>query len=193
MASVNKAILVGHLGADPEVRYTQNGDAIANLRLATTDRYKDKATGEQKETTEWHRISLFGRVAEVANEYLKKGSMVYIEGRIRTRKWQGQDGQDRYTTEIVGHELKMLGRPASEGQRGEQDDSGSGALPASNRPANARQPSETRPPAGASTARPQAQQPTRGAAPARGADNQDGYGGYGGDGGFDQMDDDIPF
>ncbi len=109
MASVNKVILVGNLGADPEVRYLPSGDAVANIRLATTDRYKDKATNEFKEVTEWHRVAFFGRLAEIVNEYLKKGSAVYIEGRLRTRKWQGQDGQDRYSTEIVADQMQMLG------------------------------------------------------------------------------------
>lgn len=107
MASVNKVILVGNLGADPEVRYLPSGDAVANIRLATTDRYKDKASGEFKEMTEWHRVAFFGRLAEIVSEYLKKGSSVYIEGRIRTRKWQGQDGQDRYSTEIVADQMQM--------------------------------------------------------------------------------------
>ncbi|MEX3823839.1 single-stranded DNA-binding protein, partial [Paraburkholderia sp. BR14262] len=109
MASVNKVILVGNLGADPEVRYLPSGDAVANIRLATTDRYKDKASGEFKEMTEWHRVSFFGRLAEIVSEYLKKGSSVYIEGRIRTRKWQAQDGTDRYSTEIVADQMQMLG------------------------------------------------------------------------------------
>ncbi|KAF1012167.1 MAG: single-stranded DNA-binding protein [Burkholderia sp.] len=109
MASVNKVILVGNLGADPEVRYLPSGDAVANIRLATTDRYKDKATNEPKEVTEWHRVVFFSRLAEIVNEYLKKGSAVYIEGRLRTRKWQGQDGQDRYSTEIVADQMQMLG------------------------------------------------------------------------------------
>ncbi|HGO6135116.1 TPA: single-stranded DNA-binding protein, partial [Burkholderia cepacia] len=109
MASVNKVILVGNLGADPEVRYLPSGDAVANIRLATTDRYKDKASGDFKEMTEWHRVAFFGRLAEIVSEYLKKGSSVYIEGRIRTRKWQGQDGQDRYSTEIVADQMQMLG------------------------------------------------------------------------------------
>jgi single-strand DNA-binding protein len=109
MASVNKVILVGNLGADPEVRYLPSGDAVANIRLATTDRYKDKASGEMKESTEWHRVSFFGRLAEIVSEYLKKGSSIYLEGRIRTRKWQAQDGTDRYSTEIVAEQMQMLG------------------------------------------------------------------------------------
>lgn len=127
MASVNKVILVGNLGADPEVRYLPSGDAVANIRLATTDRYKDKASGEFKEMTEWHRVAFFGRLAEIVNEYLKKGSSVYIEGRIRTRKWQGQDGQDRYSTEIVADQMQMLGgRGGSGGGGGGGDDGGYG-------------------------------------------------------------------
>ncbi|CAJ6655663.1 single-stranded DNA-binding protein [Burkholderia pseudomallei] len=127
MASVNKVILVGNLGADPEVRYLPSGDAVANIRLATTDRYKDKVSGEFKEMTEWHRVAFFGRLAEIVNEYLKKGSSVYIEGRIRTRKWQGQDGQDRYSTEIVADQMQMLGgRGGSGGGGGGGDDGGYG-------------------------------------------------------------------
>ncbi|KDB08693.1 single-strand binding protein [Burkholderia sp. lig30] len=127
MASVNKVILVGNLGADPEVRYLPSGDAVANIRLATTDRYKDKASGEFKEMTEWHRVAFFGRLAEIVNEYLKKGSSVYIEGRIRTRKWQGQDGQDRYSTEIVADQMQMLGgRGGSGGGGGGGDEGGYG-------------------------------------------------------------------
>lgn len=108
MASVNKVILVGNLGADPETRYMPSGDAVTNIRIATTDRYKDKASGEMKEATEWHRVAFFGRLAEIAGEYLKKGSPVYIEGRIRTRSWE-KDGQKQYTTEIVADQMQMLG------------------------------------------------------------------------------------
>ncbi|AJC20935.1 single-stranded DNA-binding protein [Pandoraea pulmonicola] len=118
MASVNKVILVGNLGADPEVRYMPSGDAVANIRLATTDRYKDKQSGEFKEMTEWHRVSFFGRLAEIVNEYLKKGSSVYIEGRIRTRKYQAQDGTDRYSTEIVADQMQMLGGRSGGGEGG---------------------------------------------------------------------------
>lgn len=109
MASVNKAILVGNLGRDPEVRYTPSGAAVCNLSLATTSTWKDKNTGERREDTEWHKVVLYNRLAEVAGEYLRKGSSVYIEGRIKTRKWQDKDGQDRYTTEIEAAEMKMLG------------------------------------------------------------------------------------
>ncbi|ACR30170.1 single-stranded DNA-binding protein [Burkholderia glumae] len=126
MASVNKVILVGNLGADPEVRYLPSGDAVANIRLATTDRYKDKASGDFKEMTEWHRVAFFGRLAEIVNEYLKKGSSVYIEGRLRTRKWQGQDGQDRYSTEIVADQMQMLGGRGGSGGGGGGGDDGYG-------------------------------------------------------------------
>lgn len=105
---INKVILVGNLGRDPEVRYSPNGAAIANISVATSESWKDKNTGEQIEKTEWHRVVMFRRLAEVAGEYLKKGSKVYIEGKLQTRKWQGQDGQDRYTTEIICNEMQML-------------------------------------------------------------------------------------
>ncbi|WP_339056853.1 single-stranded DNA-binding protein [Candidatus Regiella endosymbiont of Tuberolachnus salignus] len=109
---VNKVILVGNLGQDPEVRYMTNGNAVTNITLATSESWRDKATGEQKEKTEWHRVVLFGKLAEVAGEYLRKGSQVYIEGTLQTRKWQDQSGQDRYTTEVVvnvGGIMQMLG------------------------------------------------------------------------------------
>ena len=109
MASVNKVILIGNLGRDPETRYTADGAAITNITIATSDRWKDKASGEMKESTEWHRVAFFGRLAEIAGEYLKKGRPVYVEGRLRTRKWQDKDGQDRYTTEIVADTMQMLG------------------------------------------------------------------------------------
>ena len=109
MASVNKVILVGNLGADPESRFAPSGDAICNIRLATTETWKDKQTGERKEATEWHRVSFYGKLAEIAGQYLRKGSQVYIEGSLRTRKWQDKDGQDRYSTEIRADEMKMLG------------------------------------------------------------------------------------
>jgi single-strand DNA-binding protein len=105
---INKVILIGNLGADPEVRHTQGGNAVANLSLATSETWRDKTTGETRENTEWHRVVMFGRLGEIAGEYLKKGSKVYIEGRLQTRKWQDRDGNDRYTTEIVGNEMQML-------------------------------------------------------------------------------------
>jgi single-strand DNA-binding protein len=109
MASVNKVILIGNLGKDPETRYLPSGDAVTNITLATTESWKDKKSGDKQEHTEWHRVSFFGRLAEVAGEYLKKGSPVYVEGRIRTRKWQDKEGQDRYTTEVVADRMQLLG------------------------------------------------------------------------------------
>lgn len=180
MASVNKVILVGNLGADPEVRYLPSGDAVANIRLATTDRYKDKASGEMKEATEWHRVSFFGRLAEIVSEYLKKGSSVYLEGRIRTRKWQAQDGTDRYSTEIVAEQMQMLG-----GRGGAMGgDEGGGGY-------SRGEPSERSGGGGGG-----------GRAVSGGGASRGGSGGGGGGasrpsapagGGFDEMDDDIPF
>ena len=106
---VNKVILVGNLGADPETRYTAGGSAVTNVRLATTDAWKDKQSGEQKDRTEWHKVVMFDRLAEIAAEYLRKGSQVYIEGKLQTRKWQDRDGNDRWTTEIRANEMQMLG------------------------------------------------------------------------------------
>lgn len=106
---LNKVTLIGNLGADPEVRYMPTGGAVTNISLATTRRWKDRQTGERRDATEWHRVVFFNRLAEIAGEYLKKGSQVYVEGRLQTRKWQGQDGQDRYTTEIIADEMHMLG------------------------------------------------------------------------------------
>src|SRR5215217_4913781 len=108
MASVNKVILIGNLGKDPETRYLPSGDAVTNISVATTDTWKDKS-GEKQEHTEWHRVAFFGKTAEIAGEYLKKGSPVYVEGRIRTRKWQDKEGQDRYSTEIVADRMQLLG------------------------------------------------------------------------------------
>lgn len=124
MASVNKVILVGNLGRDPEVRYSPEGAAICNITIATSSQWKDKATGERREETEWHRVVFYNRLAEIAGEYLRKGRPVYVEGRLKTRKWQGEDGQDRYTTEVVADQMQMLGgrdgsatdAPAQEGQ-----------------------------------------------------------------------------
>ncbi|MDO9598532.1 MAG: single-stranded DNA-binding protein [Azoarcus sp.] len=163
MASLNKVILIGNLGKDPETRYAPSGDAITNLTLATTETWKDKGTGERREATEWHRVVFFGKVAEIAAQYLRKGSQVYVEGRLQTRKWQDKDGQDRYTTEIRGDEMKMLGRREGAGEgpaRG--GDSGGYDAPASapSRPSSS--------PAAAPAAKP---------AP----------------GGFGDFDDDIPF
>lgn len=116
---VNKVILVGNLGADPETRYMPSGGAVTNINVATSEQWKDKQTGQPQERTEWHRVVFFNRLAEIAGEYLRKGSKVYVEGSLRTRKWQGQDGQDRYTTEIVANEMQMLdSRGAGQGQGG---------------------------------------------------------------------------
>jgi len=125
---INKVILIGHLGQDPEVRALPSGSSIANLRIATTESWKDKQSGEFKEQTEWHTVVLFGRTAEVAAEYLKKGSQVFIEGRLRTRKWQDKTGNDRYSTEIVGNDMQMLGgRGQGGGASGGGRDTGRGA------------------------------------------------------------------
>ncbi len=120
---INKVILVGNLGADPETRYTASGSAITKIRLATSESWRDKQSGEQKERTEWHRVTFFGRLAEIAGEYLRKGRQVYIEGSLRTDKWQDQSGQDRYTTEIVASEMQMLGG-RGEGAGAPSDDGG---------------------------------------------------------------------
>jgi single-strand DNA-binding protein len=185
MASVNKVILVGNLGADPETRYLPSGDAVTNIRLATTDRYKDKTSGEMKEMTEWHRVAFFGRLAEIAGEYLKKGSSAYIEGRIRTRKWQDKDGQDRYSTEIVAEQMQMLG---GRGAGGGADMPEGGGY--------ARDGAERSSGGGAGRA-------AAGASRASGGGNASGGGAGGGrsnapssapsGGSFDEMDDDIPF
>ena len=165
MASVNKVILVGNLGQDPEVKYMPSGGAVANVSIATSDRWKDKQTGEQRERTEWHRLVFFNRLAEIVGGYLQKGSAVYVEGRLQTRKWQGQDGQDRYTTEIVVNEMQMLGGRGG-GQSGGSAQFGGGQQ---------QQRSAPRP-------QQQGQQQPGGPAP---APNYDGPG--------DDFDDDIPF
>lgn len=163
MASLNKVILIGNLGADPETRYAPSGDAICNLRVATTETWKDKATGERRENTEWHRVVFFGRVAEVAAQYLRKGSQIYVEGRLQTRKWQDKDGQDRYTTEIRGDEMKMLGSRQGMGGDTPSTRQDSGGYDAQQQ------------------ARPAASRPQEASkAPAQG-------------GSFDNFDDDIPF
>jgi single-strand DNA-binding protein len=116
MASVNKVILIGNLGKDPDVRYMPSGEAVTNITLATTETWKDKSSGEKKEATEWHRVVFFRKLAEIAGQYLKKGSQVYIEGSLKTRKWQDKEGQERYTTEIVADEMRMLGSRQGGGQ-----------------------------------------------------------------------------
>jgi len=129
MASVNKVIIIGNLGKDPEVRYMPSGSAICNLRVATTRTWKDKTSGDKQEETEWHAVSLFDRLAEVAGEYLKKGRSVYIEGRLKTRKWTDKEGVERYTTEIVASEMVLLG--GREGGGGGGDDMGGAPAPRS--------------------------------------------------------------
>ena len=141
---INKVILVGNLGKDPEIRYSASGAAIANITVATSDNWKDKQTGEKQERTEWHRVVFFNRLAEVVGEYLKKGSQVYVEGRLQTRKWQGKDGQDRYTTEIVANEMQMLGGRAGGGSS-DYDQSGGYSQPA--RPAASSAPAPAAAPA----------------------------------------------
>jgi single-strand DNA-binding protein len=146
---VNKVILVGNLGADPETRYTASGSAITNVNIATSESWKDKQTGEQQEKTEWHRIVFFNRLAEIAGEYLRKGSQVYVEGRLQTRKWQGQDGQDRYSTEVVASEMQMLG---SRGGEASQRPAGGGFR--DNKPAQPNQGQGAAAPAAAPAAQP---------------------------------------
>ncbi len=165
MASVNKVILVGNLGKDPEVRYMPSGSAICNITLATSRSWKDKTSGERQEETEWHRVSLFDRQAEIAGEYLKKGRSVYIEGRLRTRKWTDKEGQERYTTEVVASDLVLLG--GREGGGGGNTGFGGGDEGAAPAPRSAPAP---RAPVAAS--KPAMQKPNTG---------------------FDDMDDDIPF
>lgn len=114
MASINKVILVGNLGRDPETRYLSTGDAVTSIAVATTDKWKDKASGEQKEVTEWHRVSFFGKLAEIAGQYLKKGAQVYIEGKLKTRKYTDKDGVEKYATDIVADTMQMLGAKAAE-------------------------------------------------------------------------------
>jgi len=124
---INKVILVGNLGADPETRYMPSGGAVTNIRIATSESWKDKNTGDQQERTEWHNVAFFGRLAEISAEYLRKGSQVYIEGKLRTRKWQDKEGKDRWTTEVIANEMQMLGgRPGS----GAPAQSSAGSAPA---------------------------------------------------------------
>ncbi len=167
MASVNKVIIVGNLGKDPEMRSFPNGDQIANITIATTDRWKDKTSGEMKEATEWHRVNFNGRLAEIVGQYLKKGSQIYVEGSLRTRKWTDKDGVDKYTTEIRADQMQMLGSREGRGGAGAGSDDGGGYEASARAPA-----------AKASSAAPR-QAPA--AAPAKAAS------------GFDDMDDDIPF
>ncbi|MDD5030725.1 MAG: single-stranded DNA-binding protein [Rhodoferax sp.] len=167
MASVNKVILLGNLGRDPEVRYMPSGDPIANVTIATSRRYKNKA-GEPIEETEWHRVVFFARLAEIASQYLKKGNPVYVEGRIRTNKYTDKDGIERYSTEIVAHEMQLLGSREGRGEPTQADDDSAYGRPTASRPAAPARPAPVMPePAPAPAPRPAS--------------------------GFDVMDDDIPF
>jgi single-strand DNA-binding protein len=191
---INKVILIGNLGQDPEVRFTPSGTAVANLNLATTDTWTDKQSGQRQERTEWHRIVLFNKTAEIAQQYLKKGSKVYIEGRLQTRKWQGQDGQDKYSTEIVANDMQML------------DSRGGGDMPQSGNQSGSYQGGQSQPPQGGYGNAPQqgggqSQRPAPQPAPAQGGQQggqQQGgqqQGNYGAPdpGSFDDFDDEIPF
>jgi single-strand DNA-binding protein len=168
MASVNKVIIVGNLGRDPEIRYMPSGDAIANIAVATSYKSKDRNTGEQKELTEWHRISFFGRLAEIVGQYLKKGSSVYVEGRLQTRKYTDKDGVEKYATEIVAENMQMLGGRQGMGGDDGMDQSGGYENSAPSRPQQQQAPRQAPP---APAARPQPKP----------APN------------FSDMDDDIPF
>ena len=141
MASVNKVIIIGNLGRDPEVRYTPSGSAVCNVSVATTRQWKSKDSGDKVEETEWHRVVFYDRLAEIAGEYLKKGRSVYVEGRLKTRKWQDKDGQEKYTTEIIAEEMKMLG--GREGMGAGADDGGGGGY--AERPQPASRPAAPRP------------------------------------------------
>ena len=190
---INKVILIGNLGRDPEVRYTANGGAVTNITIATTDGWRDKQTGQMQERTEWHRVVMFNKLGEIAGEYLRKGSQVYIEGRLQTRKWQDQGGQDRYTTEIVANDMQMLGGRGGGGgtsdfnqDYGPQDDGGyqggGGGRAQGGTPGGA--------PGGTAQARPQSSpQNSSQNSPPGGASNTGPAAG----GGFDDFDDDIPF
>ncbi|NVK43276.1 MAG: single-stranded DNA-binding protein [Oceanospirillaceae bacterium] len=181
---INKVILVGNLGGDPEVRYMPSGNAVTNVTLATSESWKDKQSGQMQERTEWHRVVFFNKLAEIAGEYLRKGSQVYVEGSLRTRKWQDQSGQDRYTTEIVASEMQMLGgRGGSGGGDSYNQDTGGGysQQPRQQRPQQAPQQNYQQPPQqGGGYQQPQQapQQPQQPQQPAQG---------------FDDFDDDIPF
>lgn len=192
---VNKVILIGNLGQDPEVRFTPSGTAVANLNLATTDTWMDKQSGQRQERTEWHRIVLFNKTAEIAQQYLKKGSKVYIEGRLQTRKWQDQNGQDKYTTEIVANDMQMLdsrGGGDVGGQYGGQPQQGGnfGGNPAPQQGGYG-----NAPPQGGNVAGGQPQRPAPQPAPPQQGGGQQQGGNYGAPdpGSFDDFDDEIPF
>jgi len=177
MASVNKVIIVGNLGRDPEVRSFPSGDRVANVTVATTDKWKDKQTGEMREATEWHRVVFNGRLAEIAEQYLRKGSQVYVEGSLRTRKWTDQSGVEKYSTEIRADSMQMLGSRQGMGGPGGQDDGGYGGGGGGYDSA----PPQRRAPAPAPAA-PRAAAPAPRPAPSPAASS-----------GFEDMDDDIPF
>jgi single-strand DNA-binding protein len=172
MASINKVILIGNLGRDPEVRYTPNGAAVCNVSVATTRNWKDKNSGDKVEETEWHRVVFYDRLAEIAGEFLKKGRPVYVEGRLKTRKWQDKDGKENYTTEIVAEQMQLLGGREGGGGGGGNYGGGATAPEDFNQDAPARQ------------AAPRAAAPASRPAPAPAAKSATG---------FDDMDDDIPF
>ncbi len=178
MASINKVILIGNLGRDPEVRYTPNGSAICNIGIATTRNWKNKDSGERQEETEWHRVTMFDRLAEIAGEYLKKGRPVYIEGRLRTRKWTDKDGVEKYTTEIVAEQMQLLGGREGGGGGGGGGGNDEGGGYAAGDDSGRGEPRRSAPPA----SRAAAPKPMAGAKPAGKPAT-----------GFDDMDDDIPF
>jgi single-strand DNA-binding protein len=180
MASINKVILIGNLGRDPEVRYTPNGAAVCNVSVATTRNWKDKNSGDKVEETEWHRVVFYDRLAEIAGEYLKKGRPVYVEGRLKTRKWQDKDGKENYTTEIVAEQMQLLGGREG-GGGGSGSGGGSGGGYGGGAPAGGDEFSQEAP-ASRPSARPSA--PAARPAPAPAAKSATG---------FDDMDDDIPF
>ena len=164
MASVNKVIIIGNLGRDPEVRYTPNGNAVCNVSVATTRNWKNKDSGDKVEETEWHRVVFYDRLAEIAGEYLKKGRSVYVEGRLKTRKWADKEGKENYTTEVIAEEMKMLGGREGMGGGAEEGGGGGGYSKGAERPTPASRPAGTAKPAAAKSST-----------------------------GFDNMDDDIPF
>jgi single-strand DNA-binding protein len=181
MASVNKVILVGNLGRDPEVRTFPNGDRVANVTIATTDKWKDKQSNEMKEATEWHRIVFNGRLAEIVEQYLRKGAQIYVEGSLRTRKWTDKDGQEKYTTEIRADQMQMLGSRQGAGEPSGQDDGyGGGGGGYGGGGSGGSGGGYSRP---APASRPQAPAPAQRQAPAPSRPSS----------GFDDMDDDIPF
>jgi len=205
---INKVILIGNLGQDPEVRFSPSGTAIANLNLATTDTWTDRQSGQRQERTEWHRLVLFNKTAEIAQQYLKKGSKIYVEGRLQTRKWQGQDGQDRYTTEIVVNDMQMLdSRGGGDFQGGGQPQGGYGGQPQGGgqpqqggyggQPQGGGQPAPQQGGGfgGGAPQRPPQQPPQRPAqgGQAGGGQQQGGNFGAPDPGSFDDFDDEIPF